>query len=359
MASFGYYVYLLRAAKPFNSGQLYRLSEVGDAGDDLLTVMHKHLTAMGTGYHSQAETGEGYRFRATDIAGRTMWVRVNRGPEGVPGETWDRDTNTGRDTSERVALLSGLRAMFVVPEDAYFGLLFVEKVGVRHLKDLLQQTATQPGGQVVGAHVTLESFAELKDWQRELEPLAAVRISESLAVRASGEDASTRQDTVVNIVATGGAVARATDRVKRIFYDRINRRDRRLEVLKQSSQLGERRRAAEADGVTFQEESEYQEQLKVLRDLNRKDEYEPELAEVVSEVVPVDRESAEHKSFSVALGDERPRRTIAIEGTAIPQFKYELGGRLTDGGLRNTWTDHAESILKVRGVTLPRGWATK
>jgi hypothetical protein len=358
MVAFGYYVHLVRAAKLFNPAQLYRLNEAGDAGDDILTVIHDQIGYLGAGYHSQAGTSEGFRVRENAPYGRTLWLKVNRGPEGVPGETYDRDNNVSTDTTERIALLSGIRAMLALPVDSYLGLLFCEKVGTRHLKDLVREAGTQPAAAATGAHITLESFAELRDWQREIAPLTAIRISETLAVRDSGDDASTKKSTTVNVIAEGGLVERATERVKGIFLDRVGRRDERLEILKHSSQLGERRRQAEADGVAFQEEAEYQADLRQLRALNVADEYEPELGSLVSQVVPIDRDAAEHKGFSVDLGPERgPSRNIAIEGNRIPLFKYELAARLSDGALRNTWTAHAERIFNNRGVSLPATWA--
>lgn len=360
MASFGYYVYLVRVARPYNPGQLYRLNAVGDQSEDLLGIVHDAIDGLGSSYHSQSNTAEGYRIRENELRNRVLWIRVNRGPEGVPGETWDRDANVGVDTNERVALLSGLRAMFALPKDSYYGLLFVEKVSTRHLKDLLVQIATKPAATRLASQVRLEAFAELKDWQRELDSYSALRISESLVVKASGDDASTVEDTVVHVTADGGLVRRATDRVRGIFYERVQRRDERMEILKRSSGLGELRRQAEKDGVTFQDEGEYQAELERLRELKRTDSMEPDLAAIVSEVIPVDRgANTKHKKFEVALGDEHPKRMISIEGDAIPQFKYELGGRLTDAALRRLWVDHAESILTARGVSLPGGWATR
>lgn len=178
-----------------------------------------------------------------------------------------------------------------------------------------------------------------------------------LSRRDSGEDASTLEDTVVRVSAEGSGMRGLSRGLKDLFTGRIRRRDERLDTIQRTSELGERRRRAIADGVAFGDNAEYQDLLGVLEQLNVAEDRDDSLFEVVDEVLPIDREQLTHQRFEVALGNRRPERNIIIEANSIPQFVYELGGRLSDGALRNTWIDHADSILRARGVELPSGWA--
>ena len=135
MAAFGYLIYLLRVNQPHRAKELQRLSAAGDNDDDLLDLIEKNLVALGSGYQHEPRTAEGYRVKLIDRRGRSLFVRLNKGPEGAPGETYNVETEESIETTEKQAQLSGLRALFVIPEDSYYGLLFVERVGVRHLKE--------------------------------------------------------------------------------------------------------------------------------------------------------------------------------------------------------------------------------
>ncbi len=357
MVAHGYLVFLVRAGVSRHPEQLYRLSEIGQSGDDLLQLLHHHVGGLAHGYHHVERKAEGFRIKENALRGRTHWLKINRGPSGSPGETYDLDTDTSMETTERQALLSGLRAMFVVPLDSYYGLLFVERVGRRNLRDLLMDIAVRPSGSSAATVLRIEAFAEIQDWERELAQMQVLRISEILTKRDSGDDASTVEDTIIKVSAEGGTLRQISDGLKALFSGRIHRRDERLDTMQRTSELGERRRQAKADGVTFQDEAEFQETLHKLQELNVAEDRDDSLFEVVDQVLAIDREQLDHQRFEVALGAELPQRTIVIEGDSIPQFVYELGGRLTDGALRNTWVDHAESILSARGVDLPARWA--
>jgi hypothetical protein len=359
MAAHGYLVHLIRAGYNRRPEQLYRLNATGQSEEDLLDLLTYHVRGLGPGYHAVDKNAEGFRIKECAVRGRTLWVKINRGPAGAPGETYDLDTDQSIDTTERQAQLSGLRALFVVPKDSYFGLLFVERVGRRNLKDLLHDIAIRPTASSAGAVLRLEAFAEIKDWERELALYQVLRVSESLVKRDSGEDASTAEDTLIKVTAEGGRLHRLGDGLKNAFTARVRRRDDRLDAMSDVSRLAERRREAEADGVAFQDEEEYQAMVQLVRDLNVAEsrEHDEELIDLVDDVLEIDREDLEHQRFEVSLGNERPQRNIVVEANSIPQFVYELGGRLTDGALRNAWVDHAGSILKARGVDLPPGWA--
>lgn len=140
--------------------------------------------------------------------------------------------------------------------------------------------------------------------------------------------------------------------------DRAERRERRLEHESAIADIENRRRAVGA-GVTFMDEEEYQRELRTLDALSDPEQGERDLADFISEVVPVRRTGLKHEQYTVATrGPTGGERTFVIESSSIPQFVYELSGRLTDGGLRDTWATHAREILDALGVTLPPGWAS-
>lgn len=124
--------------------ELQRLSAAGDNEDDLLTLIKDNLDALGEQYHRLPKAAEGYRVKLVESRGRALFVKLNKGPEGSPGETYDIDTEESIETTERQAQLSGLRGLFVIPKDSYYGLLFVERVGIRHLKEVLTDVGVPP-----------------------------------------------------------------------------------------------------------------------------------------------------------------------------------------------------------------------
>lgn len=358
MPAFGYLTFLVRAGVAQRPHELYRLNEVGRGHEDLLTVVEDRLRGLGTRYHPVDKRAEGFRIKDVTRRGRTLSLIVNVGPAGLPGEAYDLDTGASSTTTERQALLSGLRALFVLPEDSYYGLLMVERVGRRHLRELLNEVVLKPAATTTASVIRIEAYAQIADWRRELSDMQVLRVSETLVRRDSGHDASTTRDTLVTVSAEGGVVARASDRLKAVFEGRLGRRDERLEAMRETSVLGERRRLAEDEGVAFADEGEYQEAVAAVQELNVPTTDDAELSDIIADTVPLNREELEHRQFQASLGVERPQRNIIIERDSIPQFIYELGqGRLLDTPLRNTWIAHAERILAALGVELPAAWS--
>lgn len=358
MAAFGYLVYLLRANAPHRPKELHRLTEIGDNDDDLLDVLRQVMDGLGRGYHPLSRSAEGYRVKDVAQPGRTLLTRINRGPQGIPGEVYDLESEESVDTTVRQAQLSGLRAMFVVPENSYFGLMFVERIGIRHLKELLEDQVVGVAAAVTGTLIRVENFAELADWNRELSDMAVVRVSELLQNKDSSDDASTPKDRVVKVTTHGRLIAEASMSVKDLIVSRIGRRESKLDVQVELSDLARRRRAATKDAFTVQDEERYQTLSEELAGRNRVSTLDEALAATLEELVPVDRDELQHRRFDVSLGHGvNPERTFVIESNAVPQFVYEITTRLGDTALRNLWVAHAETIMANRGVALPAGWA--
>lgn len=353
MAAYGYLVFLVRVSVPFRPKELQRLSAVGDDGQDLLDLLEQASTALGGGYHALPRSAEGFRLRDAARQGRVLWLRVNRGPQGPRGETYDLDTATSVDTTERQALLSGLRAMFVLPVDSYFGLLFVERIGSRHLKELLASTILDAVTQASGALVRLESYAEAEDWQRELAGTDLLRVSELLHASDGSEDASTPRDRVVRVVTEGSAVRAAGAAVKDLLTGRLGARGERLGAESRLAVLAERRRTRRGD-FTVQEENEYQRLSTLVDEGRRAGTVDQALQNALARLVPVDRDGLDHKRFDVALGEPgEGERNFVVESNSVPQFVYTLGGLLADAALQRTWRQHSTTILRNLGVRQP------
>ncbi len=355
MAAHGYLVYLLRINKPYRNKVLQRLSSAGDNGDDLLQLIGGRLEELGQGYHRDDKKSEGFRVKEVKRAGRAVYVRLNKGPSGSPGETFDEETQESVETTERQALLSGLRAFLVIPKDCYYGLVFVEKIGRRHLKEVLTDVAIRPACERAGVVVRIESFAERKDWEQELGQKQVLVVSELLVPRTSGEDASTPDDNTVTVTAKGGLVRSVTDRLQGVLLSRLAARESRLDDLASASAL-DRKRRTEPDAFTVQDARELEEATQRLLDAEKAPDVDPELREALDGLVPADREALAHKRYEVSVGDRRVERTFVIESDAVPQFTYQLGARLSDEALVKVWKQHALEILKNRRVSLPVGW---
>jgi len=355
MAAHGYLVYLLRINKPYRNKVLQRLSSAGDNGDDLLQLIGARLEELGHSFYRDDKTSEGFRVKEVVRAGRAVYVRFNKGPSGSPGETFDEETQESVETTERQALLSGLRAFLAVPTDSYYGLLFVEKIGRRHLKEVLTEVAIKPAGERSGVVMRIESFAELKDWEAELGQKQVLVVSELLVPTSSGEDASTPDDSTVTVTATGGRVRGVTERLQGVLSKRLTGREKRLDDLATASGL-ERKRVAEPDAFTVQDAQELEEATLRVVDAEKAPAVDPELKAALDGLVPADRGGLAHKRYEVSVGERRVERTFVIESDAVPQFTYQLGARLEDDALVKVWKQHALGILKNRRVQLPGDW---
>jgi len=339
---------------------LQRLSEVGAERDDLYEVIEESFTSMGRGFRTEG-SAEGFRLKEIDKAGRTIWVKINKGPAGIEGEAFDIDTNESIETTERQALLSGLRAMFVIPKDSFYGLLFIERIGRRNLREVLENWIIKPSSHHLGESlVRIEGFAEASDWRSILADKELLRVSEVLKSTDSGQDASTADDRVVNISVSGTAVRRGTERMRDMIANRASRRENRVDLVAENSRLEEKKHRAEADAFTVQDEAALAAVTEALARLDTSLTREDSLASFLAELTPDAGEGLEHHSYDVTIGERHPERVFSVERDSIPQFVYELGTRrLTDVEMRALWIDHAGTILTNRGVTLPRGWALK
>lgn len=356
VATFGYVIYLLRVNEPHRTRHLNRLSDAGDDGVDLLDAYHEALKALGAGYHRDPKVSEGYRVKRAELKGRSIEIKINKGPEGGTGEVYHRDDETSLETGESQSLLSGLRAFIVVPKDCYYGLLFVERIGSRHLRKLIEETVLKPAGREANVVTRIEAFAETADWRTELAPQQTLRVTELLVARSSGEDASTIEDRTVRIEVGRGVVRQVSEKVKSLIVDRQAEAERDLDTSVRHAELLRLRRAG-GNAFTVADAAELETTAAELEAFKAGKNIDDDLVTTLKEAVPVDTENLDHKRWEVGLGrQDQVERNFLIESDAVPQLVYVLGGRLTDTGLLDTWKRHAESLLLHRGVRLPRRW---
>ncbi|QKY80034.1 hypothetical protein SEA_DOGGS_33 [Gordonia phage Doggs] len=357
-ATFGYLVFLLRVSVTNRPQSLQRLSEAGADNADTLDLFEDAFEVMGKKFRRESGA-EGFRCKEATRTGRTIWVTINKGPAGIEGETYDMETDESVETTERHALLSGLRAMFVVPADSYYGLMFVERIGRRNLRQLLDDWIIKPTiHQLAESLIRVEGFAEADDWRAVLADKELLQVSEVLKA-GPGDDASTPNDRVVKVQIAGGAVRNLTNSVKEMIISRVQRRTNRVDLTVEAARIEERRHVAGKDAFTVEDDARLEAIREALDEIDSSSSREESLAEFLAQLSPVaPGGDLEHKSYDVAVGERRPERVFSVERESIPQFVYELAGRrLGDTELRRAWLSHAETILSNRGVTLPQGWA--
>lgn len=370
MPAYGYLAYLVRATHRSRPRDLQRLSAMGHENIDLIELFRNTLVDLGNGYYSKANKAEGFRINRTDPHGRSEFIRIRRGPEGNPGETYDTETGTSVETNDKTALLSELRAALFVPEDSYFGFLFVERVGGRHLKDLVYTHMLAPISQQLNMPLRVEAFGEIEDWRLELAPQKVLRVTEVLKHSDSAQDASTVDDTVVKVTAEGSALRSMTDPIKDRVLDVLARRNRKYRLLADIAPYENRRRVwgqiggknpregYKASPKKFFTVADHDELEALKLQLESLDETSESgaLLDELQQVLPIDREDYKSQRVEVALGNEQPEKTFVVESDSVPQLVYPLGGRLGDLQLQRTWEAQAERFLATLGVTTPSGW---
>jgi len=372
MTAYAYLPYLIRVAPAHRPRQLYRLNDVGQSHADLLTEITDELTTIGSKFHHNEILAEGFRLKRNNPFGRSTLLWMRRGPVGNPGETYDIDTGGVAETGVNTALLSELRAGLYIPEGSYFGFLFVERVGGRHLKDLIYQRVIMPIAKRLDVSIRVEAYAETDDWRKELSGQQVLRVTEVLNMQASQEDASTLdEDLSVRVATEGSVLSRMTGDVKALIFDALDRRHAEYRLLAQIAPLQSRRniwgdvsrkgetkqgwKKAPRSAFTVADSEELTAQLLELDKL-RGNGAPKELLEQLQNLVPVDRSDLESRRLEVAFGDKAPQKNFVVESDRLPQLVYPLGGRLTDVELQRLWEAQAEAFLQGLGVTLTADW---
>ena len=373
MAAHGYLAYLVRVSPPHRTRNLQRLSAMGVPAKDLLIELRAELRTLGATFYKNPSKAEGFRLHSSDNHGRSTFIRLRRGPVGNPGETFDVDSGASSETGDNTALLSELRAAFFVPEDSYFGFLFVERNGGRHLKDLIYQRIIVPIAKRNTMIIRVEAFAETDDWKKELAGQQVLRVTEVLRKTDSAQDDSTVDDTIVKISAEGLGLTRMSQDIKDLLFNLLDRRRSRYLIEAGIAPLGARKKVLSTvkkrDGSTVERMKDAPKSVFTVADAQELDALVAELERVKSgtgtahdlrdqleAALPVDRDGLESRRLEVGLGEERAEKTFVLETDSVPQLVYELQKRLLDIELQRTWEAHAERFLASLGVSVPAGW---
>jgi hypothetical protein len=346
---------------------------MGDSSKDLLDEARAELKTLGAAFYKNPSKAEGFRLRASDDHGRSTFIRLRRGPVGNPGETFDVDSGTSNETGDNTALLSELRAALFVPEDSYFGFLFVERNGGRHLKDLIYERIIVPIAKRNGMIIRVEAFAETDDWKKELAGQQVLRVTEVLRKRDSAQDDSTVDDTIVKVSAEGLGLTRMSQGIKDLVFNVLDRRQSRYKLERDIAPLEARRRVlatvTKRDGSTVERMKDAPKSVFTVADAQELDALVAELERMKSgagtdhnlrdeleAALPVERSGLESRRLEVSLGEERAEKTFVLETDSVPQLVYELQKRLLDIELQRTWEAHAERFLASLDVSVPDGW---
>jgi hypothetical protein len=372
MVAYGYLAYLIRVAPPHRTRNLQRLSEFGEHGLDLQSELTRRLDEMGTAFVENEGLAEGYRVASFEERGRSIFIKMRRGPVGHPGEMLDLDDQTSVEAGRRKALLSELRAGFYLPRNSYYGFLFVERNGGRHVKDLIYQQVVKPVAERTFMGIRVEGFALTDDWRRELDGKQVLRITEVLEPTDSAHDPSTVDDVMVRVTAEGPGLSSRGSDLKGLVLDLMNRRHAEYRALAKVADLEERRmvwtekrkrdgsvvrvrKKAPRSGFTVADEREYKELLEGVAAL-RSGPSNEDLKDELRSALPVDRDQFESRRVEVSFGEKRPEKTFVVAGDRVPQLVYEFGGWMLDSEIRSTWDSTSESFLTGLGVSLPSGW---
>lgn len=372
MVAYGYLAFVVRAAPPHRTRNLQRLSDLGDRHVDLLTEVDRELTTMGNGFQRNEGMAEGYRLKSHTVRGRSLAIKIRRGPVGNPGETFDLESEETRETGANTALLSELRAALYVPRDSYFGFLFVERVGGRHIKDLLYKRVIKEVALRTNMAIRVEAFAQTDDWRRELQGQQVLRVTELLTPTSTAHDASTLDEVTVRVTAEGAGLAPRGGELKDRIFDLLDRRHEEYRVLAQVAPLEDRRRVwgktrkrdgtvkegwktAPKSSFSVADQEELATLLRELEELNGGSDTSG-LREDLQSVLPVDRDEYESQRVEVSFGHDRPEKTFVVTGDRVPQLVYEFGGWLLDSELQAAWDSTAMQFLGGLGVNLSVPW---
>ncbi|MEV4382551.1 hypothetical protein [Streptosporangium sp. NPDC049644] len=316
MAKVGYVVYEITAHVLRRKDETRPLDDLNGNGTDVLHAVELILKDLSGESSPQADERyeQAFNIQRFRRSGRVLEIWGSAGPYGTTGNLTNVDSGNSRRYGIRDATMVDLRAMLIAPAGERTGLLFCERRGARHLKNIIERNILKPIGTRQNIRFDVLPFIDPKAWQKFLDSAQTYEISYIYRSTRIEDLAPERRSAGDLRMTVSGGVAR---RVGKVFRSVL-------------AQMAERSERAEGDhgGV-------------VIREVPRPEELRPR-----------DEEHFDHERVEMQVGHDDAKRTIVIERGRLPQFIYDLEKDLVDDALWEEFLDHASKILSDLGSTL-------
>ncbi|MBB2915474.1 hypothetical protein FHS43_006795 [Streptosporangium becharense] len=316
MAKAGYVVYEVTARVLRRKDEPRPLDDLNGNGVDTLHGVGMILKTLADESSPQADDRYEQAFDIQDFhrSGRTLKIWGSAGPYGATGNLTNVDSGNRRRYGNRDATMVDLRAMLIIPAGERMGLLFCERRGARHLKNIIERHVLKVIGNRHSVRFDVLPFVDPKAWKKFLDSAQTYEISYVYRSTRLEDLAPERRSAGDLRMTVSGGVAR---RVGKSFRSIL-------------SQMAEKHEEVEDDhsGVVIQEFPR------------------------PAELRPRDEEHFDHERIEMQVGNDGAKRTIVIERERLPQFIYELEKDLADDALWEHFQDHADKILSDLGSTL-------
>lgn len=312
MAKTGYVVFTVKAKVRSRRGDEWLpLDDVTGNGHELLHAAGEvadHYAGLGVQRDKRFE--QAWLLEAWDGQGRSLFLKGSAGPYGVSGRLVDVDTSEQASFDDRKATMVDLRALLVVPPGGVHGLLFCERRGGRHLKAVVDDALLRHVERHHRLTISVQPHIDRAAWARFVDEGEAFEVTSVYRPTNLEDGVEIRKQAELRVTATG----RLAERVGGVLRHDLGAWAR-----------GERDRAPV--------------NLRQLR--------------------PAQEDGYAHHRTELTIADgEGAKRKVVVERGELPQWVYELEGRLGDSALLDTWQGHAVALASDYASSLPDGWAS-
>ncbi|MDH2429681.1 hypothetical protein [Sphaerisporangium sp. TRM90804] len=316
VAKVGYVIYEVTAHTLRRKDDARPLDDLNGNGADTLHEAEVILKTLSDELNPQADerNEQAFDIRGFDRSGRTLTIRGSAGPYGSAGNLTNVDSGNTRRYGARDATMIDLRAMLIMPAGERIGLLFCERRGARHLKNVVDRHVLRVIGTRRNVRFNVFPFVDPKAWQKFLDTAETYEISyiyRSTRIEDLAPERRSAGD--LRMTVTGGVARRVGKSFRMIL-----------------TQMAEKR-----EGVNGSHSGV------LIHDVPRP-----------AELRPRDEEHFDHERVEMQVGRDNTKRTIVIERGQLPQFIYELDKDLPDDAMWEQFLDHAAEILSDLGATL-------
>ena len=306
MAKHGYVISQINVSVRNRPNARRPLGDITGQGAGLIELIEKQLHNCGSTVFQDDRTERAHRIEGYERNGWVLALEGIAGPYGVIGKAVNLDSGDERRFNARTANMNPLRAMFMIPEQGYDGLLFCERVGNAILRPFLDKIILREIGRDLGVTINNRSYIDVEAWQRFLDDASVQKITAVYRSTRAEDFGSQRGRSQDLKMVVGGPVAR---------------------------RLGNRL----TDVITSVTASN----VPVAYNI-----------EDYPELLPQSPHYA-HDHLELQVSDSSEQRTIVIERSELPQFTYVLGSRRPrTPQLHELWQTHGAKILSDLGATI-------